>query len=150
MKFLPLPACALALPVLVFAACAGGTTRWGEEMSRETATGEATIYRTDAVEPDTAATVLRTMVELNYNFGSDLPEQIDRVDGRLTLRLVTNNEDTIGSIRANGEDDGAVWYHRELARRVSHALGGEPVDVVLCAGSLDEPFYTMAWEAPAE
>ncbi|RMH04899.1 MAG: hypothetical protein D6702_01955 [Planctomycetota bacterium] len=137
--------CLLALSPV--AACGGSS--WGTEMVLETPFSKATMFRGPNVEQSVAEAAFEAMVEANYNFASGLGEQVDRVDGRLTLRLALDNEDTITSIEADGEKDAAVSYHRGLAAQVSRAVGGEPVDIVLCKFSLDRPFYTVAWPAEA-
>lgn len=81
-----------------------------------------------------------------YNFRSNLPEQLDRRDGRLTLLLGNDNEDTIAAILKDGEDKGAVIYIHGLAYQVSQAADGEPIDIVLCRESLKQPFCTMVWK----
>ena len=119
---------------------------WGTELSQTTPQGQATLYHTAAVEEGLAREVLQAMVDANYNFASNLPEQLDRVDGRLTLRLGNDNEDTMREIEAQGEAQGTVHYMHGMARHLSSAIGGEPVDVVLCRATLDQPFYTVSWQ----
>ena len=125
-------------------ACSSGS-EWGTELVRDIHDYQATMYYTDAVDSVVANDVLDAMVEMNYNFRSDLPEQVDRIDGRLTLVLGNDNEDTIASVIKNGEEEGAVNYMHGLAYVVSQAVGGEPVDIVLCRETLAEPFYTVVW-----
>ncbi|MBC8329649.1 MAG: hypothetical protein H8E31_13000 [Planctomycetes bacterium] len=132
------------LLILTLSACGGG---WGTELRQDTPLGAATMFRSDAVDAATAQKAFEAMIAANYNFASDLPEQIDRVDGRLTLRLCNDNQDSIAAIEADGEADGAVRYTHGLARHVSQAVGGEPVDVVLCRLTLDQPFYTVRWKS---
>ncbi|MGB0953492.1 MAG: hypothetical protein ACPG31_09710 [Planctomycetota bacterium] len=123
----------------------GGGTDWGEEMSLPTQQGKATMYHTAAVNLQTAGSVLSSMVEANYNFASNLPEQVDRVDGKLTLRLCNDNRETIGEIKVEGVEHGAVSYFQGLAHHVSKAVGGEEVIIILCEETLDTPFYTVDW-----
>jgi hypothetical protein len=130
------------VPFLV--ACSSGSDL-GTELVREVHDYEATMHHTDAVDPAVANEVFDAMVKMNYNFRSGLPKQIDRVDGRLTLRLGNDNEDTIAAVLRDGEDEGAVNYMHGLAHIVSQAVGGEPVDVILCRKTLDQPYYTVAW-----
>jgi len=132
----------IAVPLLF--ACSSGS-EWGTELVRDIHDYQATMYYSEAVDPAVANDVFDAMVEMNYNFRSDLPEQIDRVDGRLTLVLGNDNQDTIASVIKNGEDEGAVNYMHGLAYVVSQAVGGEPVDIVLCRETLAEPFYTVVW-----
>lgn len=125
-------------------ACSSGS-EWGTELVRDVHDYQATMYYSDAVDPAVANEVFDAMVEMNYNFRSDLPEQLDRVDGRLTLRLGNDNPDTIAAVIRDGEDEGAVNYMHGLAYVVSQAVGGEPVDVILCRETLDDPYYTVVW-----
>ncbi len=140
--------CIVVFLAALLPSCSGGTS-WGEEMSLETPVGTATLFRSEEVSVVTAATAFQAMVDANYNFASNLPEQIDRIDGRLTLRLGNDNEDSIASIIADGEDDGAVSYAHGLAGVVSQAVGGEEVDIILCRKKLDDEFYTVKWKAEA-
>jgi hypothetical protein len=39
-----------------------------------------------------------------------------------------------------------VSYMHGLAKQVSTVAGGEPVDVVLCRKTLDDPYYTVVWK----
>ncbi len=133
-----------ALLPLLLGACGG--SEWGTELSQQTPQCLATIYHSEAVDPALAQQVFQAMIDGQYNFASGLPEQIDRVDGRLTLRLGNDNEESMASVLANGEDDGVVSYMRGLASHVSQAVGGEPVDIVLCRKVLSEPYYTVVWK----
>lgn len=133
--------------ILIFPACSGSSS-WGEEMSRETPVARATMFRGDSVSAEIAAKVFEKMVAVNDNFASDLPEQVDRVDGRLTLRLGNDNEDSIQDVMDHQEESGVTSYMRGLAAAVSAAVGGEPVDIILCRQRLDQPFHTVVWEAP--
>lgn len=85
------------------------------------------------------------MIEANYNFASNLPEQIDRIDGRLTLRLGNDNEESIAEMIADGEESGVTNYMHGLAYVISQEAGGEPVDIIMCRESLDDSFYTVVW-----
>lgn len=140
----------LALPALLLAACGSESGKWGKELSRDQPYGKATIYRSAAVDDATAAAVFGVMIDMQYNFASNLPEQIDRVNGRLTLRLGNDNEGTVKGVEANGDKEPVIRYFEGLALQVSRALRGEPVDVVLCRQSLDEPFHTVTWREPAK
>jgi len=133
---------ALALP----AACGGSS--WGTELTRETPQGTATLYHTDAVAPELAGQVFDAMVASAYNFASDLDEQVDRVDGRLLLRLCNDNEDSINDMIADPAGSGLLSYFNGLAYQVSQAIGGEELDISLCRLSLDDEFYLVTWEAP--
>ena len=135
-----------SLPLLMLLAACPSGSNWGTELTRDFFEAKATMFYTDAVDPELAGRVLDAMVEMNYNFRSNLPEQLDRVDGSLTLRLGNDNEDTIAAILANGESEGAVSYMHGLAKQVSTVAGGEPVDVVLCRKTLDDPYYTVVWK----
>ncbi len=133
--------------VLVGLVGACGGSEWGAEMSQETPQGMATMFRGPAVEEGVAQRVFDAMVAGQYNFASGLPEQVDRVDGRLVLRLGNDNEESIADVEANGEASGVVSYMHGLAAHVSQAIGGEAVDIVLCRRSLDAPYYTVKWQA---
>jgi predicted Zn-dependent protease with MMP-like domain len=136
----------LLLPALalLLVACPSGSD-WGAELTRPFGDTQATMFYADGVDPGLAGEVLDALVEANYNFYSGLPEQLDRVDGRLTLRLGNDNEDSMADVLAEGEASGVVSYMHGLARVVSEAVGGEPVDIVLCRETLDEVVYTVTW-----
>lgn len=112
------PALLLLLP-----ACGAGES-YGTEMVKETPVTTAKMYHTDAVDAALADRVFQAMVDGNYNFASDLPEQLDRVAGRLTLRLCNDNEDSIAAMLADPQD-GAINYFHGLAGHISRAIGGE-------------------------
>lgn len=133
------------LAPLTLPACGAGESH-GTEMVKETPVAQATMYYTDAVDPALADKVFQAMVDGNYNFASDLPEQVDRVAGRLTLRLCNDNEDSIAAMLAD-PDDGAINYFHGLAGHVSRAIGDEEVDIQLCRLKLDDPFLDIPWEA---
>ncbi|MAW59616.1 MAG: hypothetical protein CMJ94_02130 [Planctomycetes bacterium] len=132
------PALLLLLP-----ACGNGA--YGTEMVKDTPVARATMYHTDAVDAALADQVFQAMVDGAYNFASDLPEQVDRVNGRLTLRLCNDNEDTIATMLAD-PTDGAYNYFHGLAGHVSRAIGGEQVDIVLCRLKLDDPYVDIPWD----
>ncbi|MDF1799405.1 MAG: hypothetical protein P1V81_09540 [Planctomycetota bacterium] len=134
----------IILSLLVCVACPGGSDL-GTELSRDLGDHQATMFHTASVDAELADAVLDALVKVNYNFRGDRPEQLDRVNGRLVLRLANDNEDAIAEVLANGEDDGNVMYMHQLAREVSKVAGGEPVDIVLCHLTVDEPYYTVAW-----
>lgn len=134
---------ATLLPLLLLCACG---SKWGTELQRDMHYGSATIFHSEAVDAATASKVFTALTDAQYNFASNLPEQIDRVNGRLTLRLCNDNEDSIAAIVAAGEKEPAIRYFEGLAYEVSKVLGGEPVDIVLCRKSLDEPFFTVVWK----
>jgi len=134
----------IPLALLLCIACPTGGN-WGTELSRDLGDHEATMYHTAAVDAGLADKVLDALVAVNYNFRGNLPEQLDRVEGRLVLRLANDNEDAIAALLANGEADGNAMYMHGLAREVSKAAGGEPVDIVLCKRTLDAPYYTVTW-----
>lgn len=128
------------------AACSGEASQdWGEELTAPIPQGTATLYRSAAVDLDTANKVLAAMTDGNYNFAAGLPEQIDMVDGRLTLRLGNDNQDTIAEIKAEGDAHAAVSYFHGLANHVSRALDGAEIDIILCEETLDTPFHTVKW-----
>ena len=127
-----------------FISCSSGSS-WGVEMEGVTPAGTATMFHTEAVKPELARKVFDAMMAANYNFASNLPEQIDRVDGRLNLRLGNDNQDSIAEILGNGESDGAVKYMHNLAKMISQTAGGEAVDVILCRTDLNDAFYTVVW-----
>ena len=131
------------LLLLALTACG---SKWGVEMVQETDAGRATMYRGEAISVPDANKVFSTLSSHGYNFNSDLPEQVDRVDGVLTLRLGNDNEESIADVLKEGEECGVVSYMHGLAKTISAAMGGEPVDIVLCRESLDEPFYTVKWK----
>jgi hypothetical protein len=127
-------------------ACGTGESKWGTEMSQETPITTATMYYSAAVAPELAEQVFQSMIDGAYNFASNLPEQVDRIQGRLTLRLGNDNKDSIAAMISDPED-GAIRYFHGLAGQVSRAVGGEEVDVILCRESLDDAFLTIAWDA---
>ncbi len=129
----------ILLPMLCLLASCGGQTL---------KQGEATMSYTDEVQKEVAQKVFQRMIERNYNFASNLPEEVDRINGRLTLRLGNDNEDSIQAIMKFKEQDGAVFYMHGLARSVSDAVGGEPVDIILCRRNLGDHFYTVKWQSP--
>lgn len=141
------------LPILAFplclTACSGGS-EWGTELSKTTPVCEATIFVSENVDAALAERIFQAMVDSNYNFASNLPEQIDRVDGRLTLRLGGDNEESIASIIANGEEDGAVSYHHSMAHHLSTFANDEPIDIILCRESLSDEYYTVKWTPQGE
>ena len=143
MRAFPLASLLLLLPC---AACGNGESKWGTEMSQVTPVTTATMFYTEAVDAALAQTVFQAMTDANYNFASDLPEQVDRIQGRLSLRLGNDNKDSIASMLADPED-GAISYFHGLAWQVSQAAGGEEVDIILCRESLDDAFMTIAWDA---
>ena len=130
---------------LFLAFAAGCSNKLGEELAKDQPNGRATMFHTEAVDAATAAKVFGAMLEVNYNFAANLPEQIDRVQGRLTLRLGNDNEQTIAAVIQNGDKESVIRYFEGLAQAVSKAIGNEPVDIVLCRTSLDEPFHTVVW-----
>lgn len=140
----PLPITLLLL--CIFPSCSGGT-HWGEEMSLPTPQGKATIYRTEAVDLETAGKVLAAMVDANYNFASDLMEQIDKVDDTLTLRLCNDNEESIMEIKEEGSEHPTVSYFEGLAQHISAAIGNQEVVIILCEESLDSSFHTVEWSS---
>ena len=125
-------------------------SKWGKELVKDMPYGKATIHHSAAVDDATAAKVFAAMTEGAYNFASNLPEQIDRSNGRLVLRLGNDNENSIAAIVKDGEKDPGILYFEGLANHVSQAIGGESVDIVLCRKSLDEPFHTVAWKPSAK
>lgn len=139
----------LASLVLLIPCAAGGNgeSKWGTEMSQETPIATATMYYSDAVDAALAKSIFQAMIDANYNFASGLPEQVDRVDGRLTLRLGNDNQESISEIIAEGEENGAVSYFHGLALHLSGIASGEEIDIVLCRESLDDAFYTVKWAA---
>lgn len=141
MRFTQLAAASL---LCVLVSCSGGS-QWGVEMEGTTPAGAATMFHTEAVKPGLAQKIFDAMIGASYNFASNLPEQIDRVNGRLTLRLGNDNQDSIAAILADGESDGAVKYMHGLANMVSQTAGGEAVDIILCRADLSDEFYTVAW-----
>ncbi|MHC4837940.1 MAG: hypothetical protein ACYTF3_07110 [Planctomycetota bacterium] len=141
-----LPRAASLLVLLPLAACSGGASL-GTELRMDTPLNTtATLSYTEAVDRALAETVLARMVEGNYNFGSNLPEQLDRVDGRLTLRLGNDNEDTIADVIADAEGSGVLNYMHGLAFFVSQAIDGEAIDVELHRETLGEPFHVVTWD----
>lgn len=136
-----------AFPFLLLAGCGADH---GTELARDMPFGRATIYHTDAVDADTASKVFSAMLDAQYNFASDLPEQIDRANDRLVLRLCNDNEDSIAAIVAAGDKEPAIRYFEGLAYQVSQAIGGKPVDVVLCRKTLAEPFHTVVWKTESK
>ena len=131
--------------------CGGGASQdWGEEMSLPIPQGKATMYRSAAVDLETAGKVLTTMTDVNYNFASGLPEQVDRVDGTLTLRLGNDNRDWIDGLKAEGASFDGLSYFETLAHYVSRAVDGEEVRIILCEETLDKPIHTLEWQPPEE
>ena len=133
-------------PLLASALVSCSGSSWGKELKKDAHYGRATMFYTENVDPALAQKVFDRMIEANYNFASNLPEQLDRVDGRLVLRLGNDNEDSIADVIANGEESGVTNYMHGLAYFVSEAVGGESVDIILCRESLDDPFYTVVWD----
>lgn len=131
------------LALVLLASCGN---KWGRELRQTTPLGEATIYHSEAVDEATARKVFQVMLDSAYNFASNLPEQIDKVDGRITLRLGNDNEDSLADVAANEMKSGVSIYCRHLAWTVSKAIDGQPVDIVLCRKSLDEQVYTVRWD----
>lgn len=129
------------LILLPFAAACGSS--FGKELRKEMPYGVATIYQAQAVDDATAAKAFAAMTDAAYNFASNLPEQIDRVGGRLTLRLCNDNEESIAAIVKAGTAEPAIRYFEGLAHAVSQAVGGEAIDIVLCRRTLAEPFFTV-------
>lgn len=123
-----------------------GGPDWGAELKKDTNFGRATMFYTENVDQALAQKVFDRMIEANYNFASNLAEQLDRIDGRLTLRLGNDNEDSIAEVIATGEESGVTSYMHGLAYVLSQAVGGEPVDIILCRESLDDSFYTVVWD----
>lgn len=134
----------ILLSLLLCVACPAGSD-WGTELSREFGDTQATMFHSASVDAELAGKVLDAMVAANYNFYSDLPEQLDRVDGRLVLRLGNDNEESLTEVLDEGEESGVVNYMHGLAWQVSQAAGGEPVDVALCRKTLDDEVYTVVW-----
>lgn len=133
------------LPVtllLAFAACSG--SEWGTELSQETNVGTATMFYSDAVDEETAQKVFQAMIDANYNFASDLPEQVDMIEGVLTLRLGNDNKSSILEIMEIGYESGVISYMEGLAAHVSSAVG-TPVDIILCKKTLDDAFFEVKW-----
>ena len=137
---------ARVLTLLAFGFLASCGSKWGRELRQTTPLGDATIYYSDAVDEATARKVFQVMLDTAYNFASNLPEQIDKVDGRITVRLGNDNEDSMADVAANQMKSGVSVYCRNLARFVSKAIDGQPVDIVLCRKSLDEPVFTVRWD----
>ncbi len=133
-------------PLLVSALVSCSGSSWGKELKKDAHYGRATMFYTENVDPALAQKVFDRMIEANYNFASNLPEQLDRVDGRLVLRLGNDNEDSIAEAIAIGEESGVISYMHGLAFVLAEAAGGEPVDIILCRESLDDPFYTVVWD----
>lgn len=133
------------LLLLTLAACG---SKWGVEMVQGSGADKATMYRGESISVPDANQVFSALLGHGYNFASDLPEQVDRVDGVLTLRLGSDNQESIAEVIAEGESCGVVSYMHGLALMVSATMNNEPVDIVLCRESLDEPFYTVKWQAP--
>lgn len=104
------------------------------------------MYYSSAVDPALAEKVFAAMVDGAYNFASDLPEQVDRINGRLTLRLCNDNKESIAAMLADPED-GAIKYFHGLAGHVSRAIEGEQVDIILCREELADEFMTIAWDS---
>jgi len=125
----------------------GGNVSWGVEISKHTPLAMATMYHSAAVDATTADQVFQLLIDVNYNFASNLPVQVDRMAGRLTLRLGNDNKESIAEIIAEGEDNGAVSYFRGLAPYLSSNLGGQEVDIILCREDLADEFYTLKWQA---
>ena len=128
--------------LLAFASCSG--SEWGTELSKETDVGLATMFYSEAVDVETAQKVFDSLVDANYNFASNLPEQVDLVDGVLTLRLGNDNKSSILEILEIGYDSGVINYMKRLAAHVSSAVG-TPVDIILCRKTLDDAFFEVKW-----
>lgn len=136
-----------ALLLLPMLGCGGGTSQdWGEEMSLPIPQGKATLYRSPAVDLETAGKVLSAMVDGNYNFASGLPEQVDRIDGTLTLRLGNDNREWIDELKAEGAAFDGLFHFQALANHLSRALDGEEVRIILCEETLDKPIHTLEWQ----
>ncbi|MBL8756027.1 MAG: hypothetical protein JNK15_22220, partial [Planctomycetes bacterium] len=133
----------LAVVSLLFVVTACGGPSLGTELVKDMPYGKATIFHTEAVDAATAAKVFAAMTDATYNFASNLPEQIDRVNGRLTLRLGNDNQDTIAKVEKNGTAEPVIRYFEGLSQHVGKAVGGEAVDIVLCKKTLAEPFFTV-------
>jgi hypothetical protein len=136
-------------PVLLSFLAACGDP-WGKEIERAMPYGVATLIQSSLVDDDTAARVFSAMTATDYNFAANLPEQVDRIDGRLVLRLATDDDKAVQSIRRNRDADPAVRYFEGLAEQVSLAVDGEPVDIVVCHKKLDRPVHTIAWRSPSK
>lgn len=135
----------ILMPLLGGTLVSCGGPEWGTELKKDTNYGRATMFSSEAVDQALAQKVFDRMIEANYNFASNLPEQIDRIDGRLTLRLGNDNEESIAEVIATGEESGVTNYMHGLAYVLAEAAGGEPLDIILCRESLDDPFYTVVW-----
>lgn len=133
-------------PLLAGTLLSCGGSSWGEELTKDTFYGRASIFYSDGVDAALAQKIFDRMIEANYNFASNLPEQIDRVDGRLLLRLGNDNEESIAEVIETGEESGVVSYMHGLAYVISQESAGEPVDIVLCRESLGDSFYTVVWD----
>lgn len=136
-----------ALLLASLAACGSSESSWGTEMVKETPVATATMFYSAAVDAALADKLFQAMVDANYNFASNLPEQIDRIEGVLTLRLGNDNEESIAEIIKEGESNGAVSYFHGLANHLSPLAEGEPIDIILCRKDLADEFYTVKWKA---
>lgn len=145
MRAFPLASLLLLVP---YSACGQGESKWGTEISQVTSMATATLYYSDAVTPEQAARVLQAMIDSRFNFGANMPEQVDRIQGRLSLRLGYDNSISTAFLQTDPEDDIFRYFH-SLAWRISEATGGEVVDIILCRESLDEAVMTLAWQARA-
>lgn len=123
---------------------------WGTQIGCAMPYGVATLAHSEIVDGDTARRVLVAMTASDYNFAASLPAQVDRNDGRLMLRLATDDDDAIRSIRKNRDTDPAIRYFEGLAEQVSLAIDGQPVDIVLCNRRLDRPVHTITWRSPSK
>lgn len=128
--------------LLAFAACSG--SEWGTELSQETNVATATMFYSDAVDVETAQKVFDALIDANYNFASNLPEQVDMVEGVLTLRLCNDNKSSVQEVLDMGYESGVISYMKGLASHVSSATG-TPVDIFLCRLTLDDVFFKVKW-----
>jgi hypothetical protein len=137
----------IAPVLLLFLAACGDP--WGKAIERPMPYGVASLFHTGEVDDETATRVLSAMTATDYNFAANLPEQVDRVDGRMVLRLATDDPRVVQSLRKRRDADPSVRYFEGLAEQVSLAVDGEPVDIVVCDRRLDRPVHTIAWRSPA-
>ncbi|MHC4822602.1 MAG: hypothetical protein ACYTEP_01125 [Planctomycetota bacterium] len=130
--------------ILLFALGACSGSEWGTELSQETRVGTATMFYSSNVDVETAQKVFQAMIDADYNFASDLPEQVDMIDGVLTLRLGNDNKNSVAEIMEMGYESGIISYMQGLAAFVSKATG-TPVDIILCRLTLDDEFFEVKW-----
>lgn len=134
----------LSVALLLLAVSCG--PNHGTKLEQETPRGQAAIYYTEAVDAAVADKVFQSMIAANYHFGTDLDVQLDKVQGRLTMRICNDNLEAIDEVVKNGEKDGNLSYMRGLAVHISRAIDGEEIDFVLCRLQLDKPYYTLNYQ----